>query len=65
MSKDSKENSSLKAWLEFINNPEEKPKKRNRNCKKSKKAKISYRINNKSNRTNKRRNREIIKLFKS
>ena len=26
MSKDSKENSSLKAWLEFINNPEEKPK---------------------------------------
>ncbi len=26
VSKDSKENSSLKAWLEFINNPEEKPK---------------------------------------
>ena len=26
VSKDNKENSSLKAWLEFINNPEEKPK---------------------------------------
>ena len=26
VSKDNKENSSLKAWLEFINNPEVKPK---------------------------------------
>ena len=26
VSKESKENTSLKAWLDFINNPEEKPK---------------------------------------